>query len=123
MFRLSPSTVNTILYCREWAATVAFYRDQLGFPITYVIGWFVEFAPTPTTRLSIADERRTTIKSAHGQGITLTFQVTDADAVWGELYATGLQPTPCQDHAWGARVFYLYDPEGHRIEIWSPKPA
>jgi len=122
MFHLTPSTVNTILYCADWAAAVAFYRDRLGFPIIHATEWFVEFALTPTTRLSIADERRATVKSAHGQGITLTFQVDDADAVWEKLHAGGLQPTPCRDHAWDARVFYLADPEGHRLEFWSPKP-
>jgi len=20
---------------------------------------------------------------------------------------------------WGARAFYLYDPEGHRVELWA----
>ncbi len=121
MFQLTPSTVNTILYCAGWEAVGAFYRDRLGFPITYASAWFVEFAPTATARLSIADARRATVKSAHGQGITLTFQVDDADAVWAELHAAGLQPTPCRDHAWGARVFYLRDPEGHRLEIWSTR--
>ena len=82
MPQLTPATVNTILYCADWAATVAFYRDRLGFPIVHATEWFVEFALTPTTRLSIADERRATIKSAQGAGITLTFQVDDADAVW-----------------------------------------
>jgi catechol 2,3-dioxygenase-like lactoylglutathione lyase family enzyme len=120
---LQPVTVNTILYCTDWADTVAFYRDRLGFPVTHANDWFVEFALTPTTRLSIADERRATVKSAHGAGITLTFQVSDADAVWQQFRADGLQPTPCRDHAWGARVFYLRDPEGHRLEIWSSQPG
>ena len=119
MPKLTPHVANTILYCQAWAETVAFYRDQLGLPITFESDWFVEFALTSTARLSIADERRATIKSSHGAGITLTFQVDDADALWAECHDAGLQPTQCRTHAWGARTFYLRDPEGTRLEIWS----
>ncbi len=120
MPKLTPQIVNTILYCTAWAETVAFYRDQLGFPVTFTSDWFVEFALTDDARLSIADERRATIKSSHGAGITLTFQVFDADKTWSEFHGAGLQPTPCRTHAWGARTFYLRDPEGNRLEVWSP---
>ena len=118
--KLQAQTTNTILYCHTWAETVAFYRDQLGLPVTFASDWFVEFAITDSARLSIADERRATIKSSHGAGITLTFQVADADVTWAEFHAGGLQPTPCRRHAWGARTFYLRDPEGNRLEVWSP---
>ena len=120
MPKLTPQTANTILYCHAWAETVAFYRDQLALPITHHSDWFIEFALTPTARLSIADERRATIPSSHGAGITLTFQVADADALWADFHAAGLAPTKCRTHAWGARTFYLRDPEGNRLEIWSP---
>jgi catechol 2,3-dioxygenase-like lactoylglutathione lyase family enzyme len=119
MPKLTPQTANTILYCQAWVETVAFYRDYLGLPITFASEWFVEFALTDTARLSVADERRATIKSSHGAGITLTFQVNDADEIWAEFQKAGLQPTPCRTHAWGARTFYLRDPEGHRLEVWS----
>jgi catechol 2,3-dioxygenase-like lactoylglutathione lyase family enzyme len=118
----TPLTANTILYCRAWTETVAFYRDRLGFPVTHATDWFVEFAVTTGARLSLADERRATVKSAGGAGITLTFEVADAAATWQALHAAGVNPGPIKDHAWGAQVFYLRDPEGHRLEIWSPSP-
>jgi len=31
----------------------------------------------------------------------------------------GLKPTIIKKHPWNARVFYLFDPEGDRIEIWQ----
>ncbi|MCC6457552.1 MAG: VOC family protein [Caldilineaceae bacterium] len=120
MPKLIPQAANTILYCCAWAETVAFYRDQLELPINFASDWFVEFTLTSTARLSIADERRATIKSSHGAGITLTFQVADADEIWAAFQSAGLEPTPCRTHAWGARVFYLRDPEGNRLEVWSP---
>lgn len=112
---------NTILYCRKWHESVAFYRDRLQLPVTFASDWFVEFELTPTARLSLADERRSKIKSSQGAGITLTMQTENADDTWNELHQRGLELEAVRDHAWGARVFYFYDPEGHRLEVWSPK--
>lgn len=119
MSLLQPKTANTILYCCAWAETVAFYRDRLQLPVTYTSDWFVEFELTRGARLSIADERRATIHSSGGAGITLTLQVDDANAAWQTLHAAGIAVGKPRDHAWGARVFYLRDPEGHRLEVWS----
>ena len=120
---LSPLATNIILYCREWQDTVAFYRDRLNLPVTFSSDWFVEFQLAGASHLSIADERRATVKSSHGAGVTLTMQVIDADAVWQQLRADGLDLGPVKNHAWGARVFYFFDPEGHRLEVWSSTTA
>ena len=116
---LSPRSANTILYCRKWRETVAFYRHELNLPITFESDWFVEFRLAGAAHLSIADEARASIKSSHGAGLTLTLQVADADETWQRLRQNGLQVELVKNHAWGARTFYFYDPEGHRLEIWS----
>ena len=36
-------TSNTILYCRKWKETVAFYRDVLKLDVHFSNDWFVEF--------------------------------------------------------------------------------
>lgn len=120
MPQLQVRTTNTILYCCRWAETVAFYRDGLGLPVLVENEWFVEFSLGTTARLSVADERRATIKSSAGAGITLTFEVDDVEAVHAAVSAAGLAPDALRDHAWGARVFYLRDPEGYRLEFWMP---
>jgi catechol 2,3-dioxygenase-like lactoylglutathione lyase family enzyme len=117
LFTLKSS--NTILYCQQWAETVDFYRHTLRLPVTFETDWFVEFQLAEAVRLSVADETRATIKSSHGAGVTLTFQVEDADIVWRRLRRHGLTLEPVKNHAWGARLFYFSDPEGHRLEIWS----
>ena len=116
-------TTNTILYCQRWAETVAFYRQVLALPIMVETHWFVEFILTDMARLSIADERRATVKSSGGAGITLTFQVDDIVAAWQRVADGGGAPGPVRRHAWGAQVFYLHDPESHRLEFWSPTVA
>ena len=40
---IAVQRTNTILYCRRWAATVQFYRDQLRLPVAFANDWFVEF--------------------------------------------------------------------------------
>ncbi len=117
----SPKNANTILYCKKWQETVDFYRYRLKLPINFASDWFVEFKLTETAHLSIADERRATIKSCGGAGITLTLQVESINEAWEYLHNNGLPLEPVQEHSWGAHVFYFLDPEGHRIEVWSVK--
>ncbi len=110
---------NTILYCRKWEETVRFYRDHLNLTVNFSTDWFVEFCVSPTCRLSIADEKRASIKSGNGNGITLSLEVENIGSAWDVADKAGLKPTPVKKHPWDAFVFYLFDPEGHRIEIWE----
>ena len=109
---------NTILYCAAWGATVAFYRDQIGLPITHANDWFVEFQLGAESFLSVADQARATISSSQGAGITLSWQVDDIETANQELQAAGIESAPIKTR-WGAQVLYFHDPEGHRIELWA----
>lgn len=109
---------NTILYCTAWAATVAFYRDQIGLPITHANDWFVEFQLGAESFLSVADQARATISSSHGAGITLSWQVDDIATAQHSLQAAGIESSPIKLR-WGAQVLYFHDPERHRIELWA----
>ncbi|MCK6581006.1 MAG: VOC family protein [Anaerolineae bacterium] len=110
---------NTILYCRRWAETVEFYRDILQLPIAFQNDWFVEFRLTDHAYLSVANTQRATIQSAEGHGITLSCQVSDIDSAHETFKQQGVAVTPIRQK-WGGRLFYLHDPEGHRIELWQP---
>jgi catechol 2,3-dioxygenase-like lactoylglutathione lyase family enzyme len=116
---LAFKSANTILYCQRWRETVEFYQNDLKLPITFASDWFVEFQLGGAAHLSVADVKRASIKSSQGAGITLALQVESADETWAYLHQQGLNVEPIMNHAWGARVFYFYDPEGHRLEIWS----
>ena len=84
---------NTILYCSRWKETVVFYRDRLGLEISFQNDWFVEFFLAENTFLSVADQSRTTIPSAAGKGITLSFQIDALKAIHRRLIEDGLSPT------------------------------
>ena len=108
-----------ILYCGEWEKTVKFYKEGLSLPVNFITNWFVEFCLNETSRLSIANEQKSSIKSSEKKGITIALQVENIDEIWENIVKRELKPTKIKHHPWNARVFYLYDPEGHRIEIWQ----
>jgi len=112
-------TANTILYCRKWKEAVCFYEAQLRLPVTTSKEWFVEFKLNEASRLSIADASRTSVDSNDGKGITITLEVDDIETTHLYLSEAELNPTPIKDHAWGAKVIHIYDPEGNRLEFWS----
>jgi hypothetical protein len=68
--------------------------------------------------LSIADSARTPIDHVGGQGITLSWEVADLGLARQRLVDRGLEPSEIRV-VWNAAAFYVTDPEGHRIEIWS----
>jgi len=109
---------NTILYCRRWTETVRFYRDLLGLSAHPLSEWFVEFRLAPGSFLSIADAARATIAAAEGAGLTLSWQVADIETLRRSLLDKGVDTGPITSR-WGARCFYFYDPEGHRLEAWA----
>lgn len=109
---------NTILYCRHWQPTVRFYRDDLGLTVLAENEWYVEFRITTASSLSLADSANATIDDVDGQGITLSWRVTDLTATRNRLIDHDLAPSEIRNVG-DAVAFYLIDPEGHRVEVWS----
>jgi catechol 2,3-dioxygenase-like lactoylglutathione lyase family enzyme len=113
--------INTILYCNKWEETITFYRERLGLKSAFQCDWFVEFRITPTAFLSVADQSKATLASAQGKGITLSFQIDHLRTAYNEFIRDGLAPTKIRANVMNADVFYLFDPEGNRLEFWRPK--
>jgi catechol-2,3-dioxygenase len=108
---------NTILYCKRWQETVDFYKNGLKLLVISSNDWFVEFKLNEMSRLSVANEARTSIDSGDGKGITISLQVADIDQMRIELMDTGITPTPIKE-VWGSKAMYIHDPEGNRLEFW-----
>lgn len=111
-------STNTILYCKQWQETVAFYRDGIKLLALLSNDWFVEFKLNETSRLSVADEARASIKSGDGKGITISLQVADLEQTLAELKEAGINSSPVKE-VWGAKAVYVRDPEGNRLEFWE----
>ena len=111
-------STNTILYCKKWQETVEFYRTGLNLLELSSNEWFVEFKLNEMSRISVANEARTSIDSSGGKGITVSLQVPDREQTRTELIEAGISPTPIKE-VWGAKAMYVHDPEGNRLEFWS----
>ncbi len=111
-------TSNIVLYCKKWKATVAFYKNTLELQVNFSNEWFVEFILNDTARLSVANEEKSSIESSGGKGITISLKVDDIETVHSCMMESGRNPTQIKN-LWESRQFYIYDPEGNRIEFWS----
>lgn len=112
---------NTILYCKKWNECVHFYRGILCLETCMEKDWFIEFRLNERSHLSIADESRASLKSAGGAGITLALKYESAEKTRSQLIHKGIDAGEIKPHPWGGRSFFIADPEGVRIEIWSDK--
>ena len=109
--------VNTILYCKKWGETVAFYKDGLKLLVISSNDWFVEFKLNERSRLSVANAARTSVDSGAGKGITISLQVDDIEQLQAELLEAQITSTPIKE-VWGSKAIYIHDPEGNRLEFW-----
>lgn len=111
---------NTILYSNHWQAMVEFYQRTLGFTPTFTKdSWFMELRISEGCHVSIADAAHCTISASEGRGLTLSFKVGDLVDTHRHFTDHGAEPTAITSHSWRAPYFYVADPEGNRIEIWS----
>lgn len=113
------SRSNTILYCSQWADTVAFYRDTIGLDSSFENDWFVEFDLHADAHLSVADAAHATVGAGDGSGITLSWQVDDLEAASRRLESLGVTVS-APITRWGGLTVFFHDPSGNRIEFWSP---
>ena len=111
-------STNTILYCKNWQETVEFYRTGLKLLVLSSNEWFVEFKLNEMSRVSVANEVRTSIESSGGKGITVSLEVADVEQTRTKLIQAGITPTSIKD-VWEAKAIYVHDPEGNRLEFWS----
>lgn len=115
-------SLHTILYCKEWARCVSFYRDVLLFPVVYSNRLFVEFEPVRGACIGLIDAARSRRGSASRDGTLLSFCVRDLEKAHAFISQRCPGVSEIRAHPWGARLFDLEDPEGRRLEFWSPAP-
>lgn len=113
-------TTNTIIYCKQWRKTRAFYSETLGLKERFQKDdWFVEYTLADGSCLSIADASRCTVKPSGGDGLTISFQIENLMALFIYLKGKQVTPTPIRENSWRAPFFFIRDPENTRIEFWT----
>jgi lactoylglutathione lyase len=115
-----------ILYVRDLAASIAFYRDVLGLPFKFEDAGYAEFA-TRGTRFALYEQRRaewlTGRTVAPGPAAEVVFLVDDVDAHARRLAAAGASIiSGPADRPWGHRTVHLQDPDAFIVELAQEIP-
>ncbi len=105
-----------ILTVRDIARSVAYYRDALGFTVTFQYGEPTYYACLCRDNVSLhlrsGEAGRAWVP---GNGAVAVF-VEDVDALYRELVARGAHALkPPQDYAYGMRDFTVKDPDGNDL--------
>lgn len=105
-------------------ALAAWYRDVLGLPLEAWGGAALRYdAPThPPALIWNAFPASTTYFAPSTAEFMINYAVDDMDAFLARLQAKGVAVLKRTDDATG-RFAWILDPEGHKIELWEPKPA
>jgi len=99
----------------------AFYVDFLGLEAAMDMGWIATYASprNPTAQISVV---RAGDSDAAQPAISI--EVEDVDRVHAEAVAQGVRVVyPLTDEPWGARRFWVEDPNGVVVNILSHSPA
>jgi catechol 2,3-dioxygenase-like lactoylglutathione lyase family enzyme len=132
MTRFRVTRAGAILAVADFAASLRFYRDQLGLEVSAVY----EDPPYATltaagARISLAEQhhpaadRPGVAMSAPADpstaNVVLVLEVDDADAAHQELSGRGVPFLAEIYHPpWGGSRFFCVDPDGYLVEIEEP---
>jgi lactoylglutathione lyase len=134
---VASSSAFPILYAADLAAALRFYRDLLGFAVTYRFPEDGEpvFVGLKLggSEIAIADVSDPEAAAIHGRPLRpvsghrfeLCVYTGDVDAAVEELRDAGVtilaEPA---DQPWGERLAYVEDPDGNPVMITAPnRPA
>lgn len=105
-------------------ALSAWYRDVLGLPLEPWGGAALRYdAPKhPPALIWSTFPASSDYFAPSSSEFMLNYAVDDMDAFLARLLGKGVKPLMRQDDENG-RFAWIVDPEGHKIELWEPKPA
>ena len=109
------------VFCYDWEAALTFYRDVVGFPLTYSdadIGW-AQFQLGPSyLGLERCDPADTEAKELVGRFVGTSIEVDDIQDVYQRLKGKGVEFTAAPaKQPWGGTLAHFRDPEGNVITL------
>jgi catechol 2,3-dioxygenase-like lactoylglutathione lyase family enzyme len=117
----TAESFHTVLYCRNWDACVSFYRDILELEEVDTRPGFVEVRVAPGSRIGLIRRPGGRDAATCDPAVLLSFRVADVDKIHAILSARWEEVSGVKPHPWGARLFELRDPDGRRLEFWTPQ--
>lgn len=129
MTPLNATTLSCSITCKKLDASLAFYRDVLGFSVdmTYGDAGVMAGAVISNGQIRIVlnqDDGKLGWDRVKGQGFYLQINVqsaADVDAAAARIKAAGgtLIDEPA-DRPWGVRMFQFRDPDGFKMGVSTP---
>lgn len=124
---MTDSVAYIVLYVRDLAASVAFYREVVGMTVKLEGDGYVEFV-TSGTKFGLYDRARlreliACAATPSGPSGQLVFLVPDADRQAERLPRVGAEILMGPlDRAWGHRTVHTVDPDGNVVELAQEIP-
>ncbi|HLY29654.1 MAG TPA: VOC family protein [Ktedonobacterales bacterium] len=129
---MAPALTHIWLLVDDMPRALSFYQDTLGLKLGSNLGEYAEFEIDQHFMLALfertamqAGEPGIAISPVSGQHATLAFEVETLDSFCADLRAKGVVFTSeAANHPeWGLRTFFLRDPDGNLICLYSGIPA
>lgn len=126
-----------LLTVRDFPRMLAFYRDQVGFPLGKVhpgegyrpLSDWARFEPNGPegTALELFDEKKHPRTFSppfpRNNAVTIAFNVDDIKSAYEDLVRQGVEFTqPIGEQEWGWYVHFR-DPEGNLLQLYQPRPG
>jgi catechol 2,3-dioxygenase-like lactoylglutathione lyase family enzyme len=118
-----------VIFVQDLGKCVAFYRDTLGFRVTFnddvSFGFALgsqDFLLLQTTAAAeMVGEAALLPGGVNGSRVLLCAGVENVDSVYEALTDKGIAMLkPPEDKPWGRRTAYFADPEGNLWELFTP---
>lgn len=116
---------HAALHVADLDASIVFYRDHLGLrqvnrpEFTFDGAWF----ETGDGRQIHLIAGRTDPTAGHNRGTHLALHVADFDAAYEHIKSLGIKHAGPWDRPDGALQLFIYDPDGHVVELCDNRPA
>lgn len=121
--------LNAGIVTKKIAESKAFYTNNLGFGVIFENDFYLLLhTPDGTTAISFLlpehpSQQPIFQKPFNGQGVYLTIEVEDVDALYDVIKKKGLKITiELRDEPWGDRHFAITDPNGIGIDLVKYAP-
>ena len=116
-----PNSLSPCIATTKVEESRDFYVKHFGAKITFDCGWYVnlEFRKGTSLQFMVPQVDQPPCNPA---GLTYNFSVSDVDAEFKLLTASGLAVVmPLDNHPWGDRGFAVQDPNGIVLYVFSER--
>lgn len=123
---MSVTSFYPVLMSHDVAAAAAFYRDRVGFQITFESDWYVSLRLDDFELALVAHDHPTIPREyqALPQGIIVNLEVENVAEVYQQITADDdvVPLLPPKDEDFGQRHFILSAPDGILLDVIHPIP-